>query len=185
MITVDNILVRKEILETKFSCDLKKCKGACCTLESQFGAPLKTKEIDIIEGLLPVVLPYLDSGGKEEIKERGFWEEKDGELMTRSIDDKQCVFVIFENNVAKCAIEKAYYDGKINFKKPLSCHLFPIRITNFGGETLRYEKFKECEPALENGRVENTTIAEFCKESLVRLYGLEWYTKLNEKTRNY
>jgi hypothetical protein len=183
VINIDNVLVRKEILEAGFVCDLKKCKGACCTMESEFGAPLLEEEIDIISELLPEINPYLSENGREEIGENGFWEEKNGELMTKSINNKNCVFVVYEGQIAKCGIEKAFNDGKINFKKPLSCHLFPIRVSKFGGDILRFEKLKECEPALEKGNAEDVSIVEFCREPLERLYGKSWFNKLIEYKR--
>ena len=100
--------------------------------------------------------------------------------MTMSINKKECVFVYFEKGIAKCAIEKAFLNGEISFRKPVSCQLFPIRITKFGGDVLRYEKFNECAPALDKGNKENIKIVEFCQESLKRNYGNKWYTSLME-----
>lgn len=175
---VNNVLVRKEILEIPFHCDLKKCKGACCTLESELGAPILKEEIEEIEKIIPFVKKYLDQTKIDSIEEKGFYEIKQNELMIKSIDNKDCVFSFRENGIAKCAIERAYFNKEISFRKPISCHLFPIRISNFGGDILRYEKFSECEPALEKGKQENVTIAEFCKDSLIRLYGETWYNQL-------
>ena len=181
---IDDILVRKEIFETRFACDLLKCKGACCTMESKYGAPLLEEEISLIKKYLGHIFPYLSNDHKQEIEENGFWEKKEGSLMTRSVDYKACVFVYYEGKIAKCAIEKAFNDGKIDFKKPISCHLFPIRVSNFGGDILKFEKFKECEPALENGNKNNITVAEFCKDSLLRSYGMKWYRKFREFIRS-
>lgn len=181
LISVGNVLIRNEVLSTRFVCDLKQCKGACCTVESEYGAPVVEKEIEEIKKILDVVLDYLDDENIEVIKENGFYEKKSGDLFLRSVNNKQCVFVYYENQIAKCAIEKAFFDKKVNFRKPISCHLFPIRISKFGGDILRYEKFSECEPALENGKIQDITIAEFCKESLLRLYGEKWFSQLEEK----
>ncbi|MDP4173401.1 MAG: DUF3109 family protein [Bacteroidota bacterium] len=181
---IDDVLLNREITDVKFVCDLCKCKGACCTMESEYGAPLLKEEIDIIEKTLPIVKEYLPKEHVEEIEKNGFWEEKSGELLTRSLNDRACVFVYYENDgIAKCAIEKAYKDGKISFIKPISCHLFPIRVSKFGGDILRYEKINECEMALENGSKLNVTIAEFCKDSLLRLYGKKWYNKLSGEVK--
>jgi Protein of unknown function (DUF3109) len=177
-IPVENVLVRPEIMETNFSCDLEKCKGACCTIESEFGAPLSNEEIPIITEILEEVYPYLPGEHVNLIKKNGFFYNHEGESMTRSINKRECVFVYFDNGVAKCSIEKAFFDGKITFRKPISCHLFPIRITKFGGDVLRYEKFSECSPALEKGIKENIKIAEFCEDSLIRSYGKKWYSSL-------
>ena len=175
---INDVLVRDEIVEIPFSCDLKKCKGACCTLESELGAPVKKDEIEEIEKILPIVKTYLSQRNIDEIEERGFYETKDDELMITSVNNKDCVFSFYDNSIAKCAIERAFFDGKVTFRKPISCHLFPIRVSDFSGDVLRYEKFSECTPALEKGKEENITIAEFCKDSLIRLYGGNWHKKL-------
>lgn len=175
---INEVLVRDEIVEIPFSCDLKKCKGACCTLESELGAPVTKAEIEEIEKILPIVKNYLTLTNIDEIEDRGFYEAKDGEMMITSVNNRDCVFSFWDNGIAKCAIERAYFDGKVEFRKPISCHLFPIRVSDFGGDVLRYEKFNECAPALEKGKEENITIVEFCKDSLIRLYGEEWYNKL-------
>lgn len=125
-------------------------------------------------------MPMLPERNRDSIKKDGFFEQKSGELLTRSIDNKDCVFVYYDNNIAKCAIEKAFFEGKIDFRKPISCHLFPIRISQFGGDIVRYEKFFECAPALKLGEEKQITVAEFCKDSLERLYGKEWYKSLTE-----
>lgn len=181
---IDDKIVRREIFETGFQCDLSKCKGACCTMESQYGAPVTEEEISIIDKYLPEIKPFIPQKHIEEIEEKGFWENKEDSLMLKSINNRECVFVYYEEDIAKCGIEKAYYAGKIDFKKPISCHLFPIRISDFGGDVLRYEKMKECEPAVEKGRLNKMTVAEFCRESLVRLYGLKWYKKFSEFIRS-
>lgn len=180
IIPVEDVLVRPEIAETKFSCDLSKCKGACCTLESDYGAPLLEEEIQKIDEILHIVKDYLPERHQREIETEGFYELKDKELLTRSIDKKACVFVYFDGDIAKCGIEKAFYDGKVDFRKPISCHLFPIRVSKFGGDILRYEIINECKPALAKGKKEGISILEFCKDSLTRKYGRKWYQKLNE-----
>jgi hypothetical protein len=175
---VENVLIRPEIMETHFSCDLEKCKGACCTIESEFGAPLLDEEIPVINEILDEIFPYLPEKNVKIIKKEGFFLIHGGESMTRSVNKKECVFVYFENSIAKCSIEKAYFGGRFSFRKPVSCHLFPIRINKFGGDVLRYEKFNECSPALEKGKKENIKIVEFCKDSLIRYYGKKWYLSL-------
>lgn len=183
ILTIDEVLVRSEVTDTPFACDLAKCKGACCTLESEFGAPVNHEEVEKIEQILPVVKDYLPAEHVEEIELNGFYEFRENELMLKSINNKACVFVYFQGDIAKCGMEKAFLEGKTDFRKPISCHLFPIRVSKFGGEVLRYEEFSECKPALEKGKQENTTIAEFCKDSLTRLYGNKWYSKLKDCLR--
>lgn len=180
IISVDEVLVRTEVLQTKFECDLQICKGACCTVESEYGAPLRDEEIDKIGEILDIVKEYLSDRNCKEIDSNGFYHIRQNEPMTTSINNKDCVFVYFEEDIARCAIEKAYLDGRVDFKKPISCHLFPIRISHFGNDVLRYEKFSECGPALEKGKTTDSTIAEFCKDSLIRLYGNNWYSSLKE-----
>jgi len=176
---IDDIFVNDEILNTKFTCDLSKCKGACCTMESAYGAPVEENEIKTIDEILPVVMEYLPDEQKKEISENGFWFEDDGQLMLKSINNRACVFVYYEGDVAKCTIEKAFNEGKVNFQKPISCHLFPIRISKFGGDVVRYEKYSECNSAVENGKETGISILEFCKDSLIRKYGEDWYNKIN------
>lgn len=182
ILPIGDVLVRTEIAEMLFYCDLEKCKGACCTLESQFGAPLKMGEIYEIGEILEEVKGYLPVEHIKEIEEKGFYEKKSNELLTRSIDKKACVFVYYENDIARCGIEKAFLEGKSKFRKPISCHLFPIRVSDFGGDILKFEKFDECKPAFEKGKIQNTTVAEFCREPLNRLYGNNWYSQLKEAT---
>ena len=179
-ISIDNILINPEITTTHFACDLSKCKGACCTFESDFGAPLELNEIEIIKENLPIVKEYLPAEHKNEIEMNGFYERKFGEYLTKSYKRRACVFVYYENGIAKCGIEKAFFDGKIKFRKPISCHLFPIRISKFGGDVLRYEKFDGCKSAIENGKKLNLSILDFCKDALQRLYGTNWFNKLKE-----
>lgn len=182
-LNVNGVLVNKEIAETKFTCDLSKCKGGCCTLESEFGAPLKMEEISFITDALPEVLPLLPPEHRAIIEEDGFFEIKNEELLTRSVKNRSCVFVYFENGIAFCGIEKAYFQKKIFFRKPISCHLFPIRISQLGGDILRYERFSECRHALEKGKETGISISEFCKDSLIRQYGEAWYSELEGKAR--
>ena len=180
ILPVGKILVRTEIADMPFKCDLKKCKGACCTIDSEFGAPLKKSEIEPIENILESAKVYLSAEHIEEIETNGFYEFKKDELLIRSMANKECVFVYFENDIAKCSIEKAFVEGKSNFQKPISCHLFPIRVSEFGGEVLRFEKFDECKPAIDAGKNNNITVAEYCEEPLKRLYGNNWYSQFKE-----
>ncbi len=175
---IEDVLVSKEILKTKFTCNLEVCKGACCTMKSKYGAPLLKSEIGIIEKYLPIIKNYLSSKSVKTIQKEGFWEEKEKELMIKSIKDRDCVFVYYEGDIAKCAIERAYNDGKIDFIKPISCHLFPIRVTDFGGDVLKYEKYEDCNPALEKGEKTNLSILDFCEKPIKRAYNKEFFNKL-------
>jgi hypothetical protein len=177
---VDNIIINDEVFTTSFTCDLNACKGACCTMPSEFGAPITKKEINIVEKILDVIYDYLPEENVNCIKENGFWEEKYDDLMIKSIKSKDCVFSYYEGDVAKCAIEKAYFDDKIDFRKPISCHLFPIRINDFGGPVLKFEEYDECKPALKLGEKTGISVLEFCKDALIRAYGEDFYSKLVE-----
>lgn len=177
-VNIDDKVVDLEIIQKHFVCDLEKCKGGCCTMKSDFGAPLNEKEIAKISKNLDSILEILPNQSKKEIEANGFWEEKNDIIMTRSINKRDCVFVYRENGIAKCGIEKAYFNGKSNFRKPISCFLFPIRVKDFGGEILRYEFYEECKPALELGMKKKITVAEFCKEALKEAFGIKWYNKL-------
>lgn len=180
ILPVGNILVRDEIAQMHFKCDLLKCKGACCTFESHYGAPVSWDEVTKITAILSTVKKYLPTTHKKEIDENGFFEIKKDSPLLRSINNRACVFVYYENDIAKCAMEKAFLEGKTDFRKPISCHLFPIRVSDFGGAVLRFEHFDECQPAIELGKKEKITAAEFCEEPLSRLYGKEWYSQFKE-----
>jgi hypothetical protein len=175
---IDGVLVSREIVNTNFTCDLKACKGACCTMKSEYGAPLKSEEIKIIEENLDKIAEYLPQKSIDEIDRNGFWEEKEDELMTRSHGDTDCVFVYYEGDVAKCAIEKAYNEEKIDFIKPISCHLFPIRVSDFGGDVLRFEHYDDCKPALEKGNKTGLSVLEFCEKPIKRAYNSDFYNKV-------
>lgn len=179
-IVINNVILRQEVIDTKFACNLDKCKGACCTIESDFGAPLLEDEVVRIHESLSAVKDYLSETHLNKLAKDGFWEKKNGELLVNSINRKDCIFTFFENGIAKCALEQAFLDGKTDFRKPLSCHLFPIRVIKFGGDILRYEEFSECSPAIERGKKENISLIDFCKTALERLYNKSWYSQLKE-----
>ena len=149
-------------------------------MESEYGAPITQKEIDQINGKLEIIKEFLPTRHIEEIENSGFWEEKFGQLMTSSVDNKACVFVYFDNEIARCGIEKAFEEGKIGFQKPVSCHLFPIRVSHFGGDILRFEEYSECRPAIEKGEITKLSVLDFCKDSLIRLYGTNWFNKVKK-----
>lgn len=179
LVTVNGVLIRNEVINKKFCCDLEKCKGACCTFESDYGAPLLKEEISIIQNILNKVTKYLSQANIDYIEKYGFYEENETGIYTKGINKRDCVFVYYdEQSIAKCAIEKAFYNGDIDFKKPISCHLFPIRIHDFGGDILVFENFVGCAPALENGNKLNIPTYKFCKDALIRKYGENWYNEL-------
>jgi hypothetical protein len=184
LVVIDNVAVEGSLLTRKFACDLLKCKGACCSLPGGRGAPLLDSELEQIRESLPTVLSILSDDKRVAIQQFGFYEGDPGDYATRCIDDEDCIFVYRENGVAKCAIERAFNEGKVAFRKPISCHLYPIRVNKFGGDVLRYHEIPECKPALKKGETENVNVVDFIKTALVRRYGEEWYDKLMEMEPN-
>jgi hypothetical protein len=179
MISLDSTLISEEVLGKKFVCDLNACKGACC-VEGVSGAPLEKEEVEELEQLLPLVKPYMTREGIKAVEKQGvFVIDQDRELTTPLINGGECAFVVMENNIAKCSIEKAFKDGKIKFKKPISCHLYPIRIEKKNGvEKLQYHKWELCKPACKCGEQLNVKVYQFLKEPLIRKYGPGWYRQL-------
>ncbi len=180
MYSIDNILIDEAIVSSNFTCDLDKCGGACCTFPGEFGAPLLDSEIEIIGRNLDTVWEYLDDRSLEIINSSGFYEGEKGSRTTMCIEKKDCVFVYFRGKVAKCALEKAYFDGKSEFRKPLSCHLFPIRVAKFGNDYLYYEKISECASGVNTGDKNQVKLYTFLKDAIVRAEGANWYIKLAE-----
>jgi len=177
MYNLDDILIDEDVLSAYFSCDLIKCKGACCTFPGEYGAPLKDEEIEDMRNSLEAARDYLSERSKKILDKYGFYEGKKGKLTTVCIDKKDCVFVYYENNIALCALEKAFFEGKSRFRKPISCHLFPIRVGNYGGKYLYYEKIEECDPAIDKGCKEKRRLVESLEESLKRSFGDDWTDK--------
>lgn len=172
---LSHFLIDPNIPNAQFACDLERCKGACCTMPGQRGAPLLDEEVEEIEKAFPIVKKYLSFRHKDTIEERGFVQGRKGDHTTQVVDRQACVFAIFENGIAKCAFEKAFINHEISWRKPLSCHLFPIRITPGLPERLRFEEIAECRPALERGTKEQVPLSEFLQSSLTRAYGEQWY----------
>ena len=180
MYLIDKILIDEEICKVKFSCDLPACKGSCCTFEGEIGAPVLDSEVQKIYAVYDIVKEYLSGHSIATIEKRGSIEGTKGNYSTVSINKRDCVFVYYEGDIAKCAIEKAYFDKKISFREPLSCHLFPIRVSDFGGTYIYYQKFDECKPGIVKGEKENSTLYKFLKEPIIRAYGKEWYEHLEK-----
>ncbi|MDZ4713106.1 MAG: DUF3109 family protein [bacterium] len=181
---MEKFIIDDRIFNVKFSCDLVKCKGACCTLKGAGGAPLLDSEIAEINASVKFVKKYLSNLNIDVIESAGFLEGSKGDFSLASVNDEECVFAFYDNDVAKCSFEKAYFNGEIKFRKPVSCHLFPIRIKGAKRNILRYEEISECSDALQKGEEENLTVFEFARESLEREYGKEFYRDLNKKFIN-
>ena len=182
MIQVDDKIISFDVFEKQFVCDLSACKGACC-VEGDAGAPLTDNELEVLPNIYNEVKSYMRTEGIAEIEKQGFFVvDGDGDTTTPLVNNKECAFVAFdENEIAKCAIEQAYNDGKIDFKKPISCHLFPIRIKEYRDfDAVNYEEINICKPACDCGEQLQIPVYRFLKEPLIRLYGEEWYDKLTE-----
>ncbi len=187
MIAIDDILISEEIIEKEFVCNLNMCKGECC-VAGDIGAPLDKSELSILKKIFPKVKSYLTAEGIAAIKEQGTWVAVDDEdeFATPMIGNGgACAYTIYENEIAKCGIEKAFYDGKIEWKKPISCHLYPIRITkNEYYTTLNYNKWNICAEACKLGKKLSVPVYEFLKEPIIRRFGAEFYDKLNQTAQH-
>ncbi len=180
MVQIDNVLLSDDIIDQFFICNIEKCKGACC-VEGDSGAPLEHKEIQILEDILPLVLPYMSEKGKETVAQKGTFEkDSDGDFVTTTIDNRECVFAFYdEQKKLHCAIEKAFLEGKTDFQKPISCHLYPIRAQNFGESTiLNYDRWSICSSACELGSKNKVKVYQFLEKPLIRKFGSEWYENL-------
>ncbi len=181
MIAIDNTLVSEDLFDKKFVCDLNACKGACC-VAGDSGAPLDEDELPILESILDKVKPYMVKKGIKAIEKHGAYVlDSDGDYTTTLVSEKaECAFVYFdETRTAKCAIEKAYYEGKIDWKKPISCHLYPIRISKLKKyDAVNYSKWDVCKPACECGKKLDVPVYKFLKEPLIRKYGKDWFKQL-------
>ena len=178
----EGVLFSEELFERKFVCDLSACKGACC-VEGESGAPLTKEEADRIAELLPKIEPYLNEQGKQTIKEQGVSTvDLDGELVTTIVGGvAECAFTVFEaDGTAKCGIEQAYNDGAIDFRKPASCHLYPIRVNRLknGAVALNYHHWPICAPACDCGEKLNVPAFKFLKAAIEQNFGAEFYREL-------
>lgn len=176
MFEVQAILVEEPITREKFRCDVEKCHGACCCIAGWRGAPLADSEIEAMTEAVPQASRYLTARNLAILASKGAYEGRPGDYATVCVDDRECVFVYFdERGIARCAFERAFDEGLTTWRKPLSCHLFPIRVRNNGREFLHYEEIPECQTARERGRTDDVPVYEFLREPLTRLYGPSWY----------
>ncbi len=184
MIAIDNVLVSDLVAEARFVCDLTRCKGGCCE-DGDAGAPLSTEELDILNEVYETVKPYMTQEGIRTVERRGrYLYDREFGWVTPTIEGKMCVYGYRdENNVIKCGIEQAYRDGKINFKKPISCHLYPLTVqagTKGDYDRMNYEpRAVLCSPACSLGKKLKVPVYEFLKEPIIRKYGEEFYEALD------
>lgn len=182
MIEVGNVLVSEELIQEEFVCNLGQCRGACC-VEGDAGAPLQPNELEALASVYPKVKPYMTAKGIDTVEAYGTHVvDLDGDLTTPCVDGhKECAYVTWENGITKCAIEKAYENGDIDWKKPISCHLYPIRTTAYPEfDVLHYDRWHICHSACSLGRELKVPVYVFLKEPLVRKYGQAWYDELEE-----
>lgn len=180
MIRIDDTLISLDLLEKKFCCNLKKCKGQCC-IDGDSGAPLTAEEVELLPIIIEKVKQYMRPEGIEAIEMQGTHViDSDNETVTPLIDGKECAYTIFENNIAYCAIEKAWKENKIDFRKPVSCHLYPVRVKSYNDfVAVNYDIWKICEPARILGSKKGVLVYEFLKEALIRRFGRSWYNQLD------
>lgn len=180
MILIDDVLVSDELNETYFACKLSACKGDCC-VQGDAGAPLDESEISILEDYVDDIKPYMDTEGLAAVESVGVFEyDADGEYVTPLVNDEECAFVYKKDGLSLCAIEKAWLEGKIKYQKPISCHLYPIRLSKVGDFTaINYHKWSICAPALINGKEKGDPLYKYLKAPIIRKFGDAWYEKLS------
>ena len=186
MLIVQEKLISEDVIKEQFLCQLDTCKGACCW-EGNFGAPLEKEEMETLQHIYPDIKPFLRKEGIQAIKEQGlfvpFKDHKEEFTGTTLIEGRDCAYLTYEKNgIAKCGIEKAYETGATDFQKPVSCHLYPIRVTkneetNF--EALNYDRWDICSAACSAGKKASLPVYKFLKTALIRKYGEAFYEELD------
>ncbi|QJX48317.1 DUF3109 family protein [Hymenobacter taeanensis] len=180
MIIIQNTVISDDVRDNFFVCNLEACKGACC-VEGDLGAPLEAGELQILEQEYAAIKPFLTEAGQQAIEQQGLYiKDWEGDYSTTTINDRECAYALYdERGILKCGIEQAYLAGATSFKKPISCHLYPIRITKYEDfDALNYDRWNICNPACSFGANLGVRIYQFLKEPLVRKYGEEWYGEL-------
>ncbi|WP_302151218.1 DUF3109 family protein [uncultured Alistipes sp.] len=180
MIEIDEKIVSADLLRECFACDLSQCRGICC-VEGNAGAPLEADEVDILEREYEAYRPYMTAEGIEAVERQGFMVvDADGDYTTPLVNDAECAYARNENGVTLCAIEKAWLEGKTPFRKPISCHLYPIRLVHFsnGSIGLNYHRWSVCEPARRCGRKLGIPVYRALREPIIRRFGEEFYRAL-------
>jgi hypothetical protein len=180
LVEIGDKIVSTEIFERKFVCDLNACKGACC-VEGDAGAPLTFEEVDQLEEAYEEVKSYMRPEGIAAVEAQGvFYMDQDNEPVTTLVNGGECAFVFFDDRgIAKCAVEQAYRDGKTQFLKPISCHLYPVRVKKFNDyQALNYDRWSICAPACACGESLNVSVFRFLKEPIIRAFGEDFFREL-------
>lgn len=185
MLEIDNKIISLDIFRENFCCDLSHCRGACC-VEGNSGAPLEEEEVDILEEEYEAYKPYMKADGVAAVEEQGFMVvDTDGEYTTPLVGDAECAYSFEEGGVTFCAIERAWREGKTSFVKPVSCHLYPIRVARFrnGSYGLNYHRWDICGGARECGGRTGMPVYKALREPLIRRFGKEFYAALEEAAK--
>jgi len=185
MLQIEHTVISLDLVTAHFSCDLEKCKGACC-VSGDSGAPLEENEAEILDSIYPLLKPFLREESVKTIEEQGTSViDVENDRVTPLNNGKECAFALFENGIARCAIEKAYIQGVIQFRKPLSCYLYPVRIRKYKEfDAVNYDRWEICKPAIENGERKNTPVYQFTEGALRQRYGEKWFNLLETAARN-
>ncbi|MDX1278581.1 DUF3109 family protein [Oceanihabitans sediminis] len=186
MFQLGNTIVSEDIIKKDFVCNLSACKGQCC-IDGDAGAPLNAEEVEIMKRIYPKVKPFLRKEGIEAIEAQGTSIVTEfGELETPLIGGADCAYVIFdEKKTALCGIEKAYNQGEIDWKKPVSCHLYPVRVKEYSEfSAVNYDRWEICDDACSLGAELQVPIYKFVKEALIRKFGEDWYAELEKVTES-
>ncbi len=180
MIQIDDTVISLDLFERQFLCDLATCKGECC-VQGESGAPLESNETEKLEDVLPLVWDTLPEASREVIRNQGVsYTDSDGDEVTSLVNSEECVFVYRdENGYAKCAVEKAFLEGKTGFRKPISCYLYPVRTERYKGFTaVNYHRWQICRCAEFAGEAQKLSVYKFLKDPLIQKFGYEWYQQL-------
>lgn len=186
MFQIGKTIVSEEILDNDFVCNLNACKGACC-VDGEYGAPLEESETAILASVFDKVKPFLRPESISTIEEQGpFVKGEDGEWETPLVNGSECAYVVFSTNgIAKCGLEEAYNAGVTDWKKPVSCHLYPVRTRNYSEFTaVNYHKWEICDPACSLGKELKVPIFKFVREALIRKFGEDWYKELEQVAKD-
>lgn len=188
MIQIEDKLISEEIFSEEFVCNLSRCKGACC-VEGDVGAPLLKEELPILEEIFDKIKPYLRPEGVQALQEQGTWtvDPSDNDYVTPMVNGAECAYVIFdEKGITKCGIEKAYEAGAVDWPKPISCHLYPIRAKQYSSfEAMNYDRWPICHDACTLGRELQVPVYKFLKNPLIRKYGEEFYQELEQAAEDW
>ncbi|UZR94216.1 DUF3109 family protein [Chondrinema litorale] len=185
MIVIGDTILSDDIIENFFVCNIEKCKGACC-VEGDLGAPLEEAEKDKMNEVYEKVKPYMCKEGIEEVEKQGVYVlDEEGDYSTPTINHKECAYAVYDDKgFLKCSIEQAHLDGKIDFKKPISCHLYPIRVTKYDKyDALNYDRWEICSDACSFGQELGVPVYVFLKDALIRKYGEQWYSDLESEIK--